>query len=334
MKRHLSFQCRRDDLQDVSERPRIDRYLAQLDELELSRSRIQQLIGDGHVRLNGEAVTKKSRVRLDDRIDIHIPEAKHIEGLTPSAEGAAQLKVLFEDDDLLVINKAAGVVVHPGAGHHGSTLVEALMAHCQELSSIGGYYRPGIVHRLDRETSGVMVVAKNDRSHVALSEQFAQRQVNKIYQTLVIGAFQKRSGVIERPIGRHPVDRKRMTSKSGRGREALSVWEVDHQFTRFTLLRVMPKTGRTHQIRVHMHESGHPLVGDAVYGLKQWKSWLNQAPAMERNALQGLTRQALHAHSIRFSHPSDGSSVYFAAEMADDMRLAIERLLSSEAQEA
>src|SRR6266478_8591120 len=245
---------------------RLDRVLAkQLPEY--SRSRLQQLILAGFVRVNGITTRPSHLVRAGDKIELTEPPVEKIE----NQPEPIPLEILFEDKDLIVINKPAGLVVHPGAGHHSGTLVNALLHHCPTLSGIGGKERPGIVHRLDKETSGCLVIAKNDQAHRRLSIQFAARTVEKIYLALVTGKLRKTAGVIEERIGRHPVDRQRMSVTSSRGRAAKTEYRVVSSSDKMSLVECQLHTGRTHQIRVHLHHLGHPVLGDKVYAPKSAK---------------------------------------------------------------
>ncbi|MDQ6862170.1 MAG: RluA family pseudouridine synthase, partial [Verrucomicrobiota bacterium] len=240
---------------------RLDRFLA-LELPDFSRSRLQALIEGGLVRLNAETPRTREIVRTDDVVQLTVPAAEKIEA---QAEDIA-LQILFEDDDLLVIDKPAGMVVHPGAGNQEHTLVNALLGHCTELSGIGGKERPGIVHRLDKETSGCLIVAKNDTAHRELSRQFAARTVKKIYLALVAGRLRSATGTIDAPIGRHPVHRQRMSiSKTSRGRSALTEYRVLRSGSEMSLVECELHSGRTHQIRVHLHHLGHPIMGDKLY---------------------------------------------------------------------
>jgi 23S rRNA pseudouridine1911/1915/1917 synthase len=264
----------------------------------LSRSRIQALVKSGHVRLNERATKASARLRTGDRV--------HLEDLPPIASRAEPedlaLDVLFEDDDLIVINKPAGLVVHPAAGHARGTLVNALLHHCTTLSGIGGELRPGIVHRLDKETSGCLVAAKNDEAHRALQRQFASRDVTKLYLAIAVGKFRQQSGVIEGAIGRHPIHRKRMTVlASTRARAARTSYRVLRELACGTLVECELHTGRTHQIRVHLKHLGHPLLGDEVYGKRG-----------------GFPRQMLHAWKLGFTHPRSGKPVSFFAPIPRD----------------
>jgi len=259
-----------------------------------SRARIQQWIRDGRVLVNGSAGRPARIVRAGETIQVEPAEAPP---LNASPEDIP-LQVLYEDGDLVAIDKPAGMVVHAGAGIHSGTLVNALLHRFGALSGVGGALRPGIVHRLDRYTSGVLLVAKNDAAHRALAEQFSGRQVEKTYIALVHGKVKTESGRIDRPIARDPVHRTRMTARLGEGRAAWSEYRVVRRFDRFTLLEVRIGTGRTHQIRVHLSGMGHPVVGDTLYG----------APA-KVEGLPPLGRYFLHAHRIRFHTPATGEEV-------------------------
>ena len=284
-------------------RMRIDRHLVTALP-ELSRSRIQQLIRSGSVRLNGAITRPHQIVRTGDQIELTNPPPEKIE----TRPEAIPLEVLFEDDDLIVINKPAGMTVHPGAGHHEHTLVNALLHHCSTLSGIGGKERPGIVHRLDKETSGCLVAAKNDIAHRELSKQFATRTVEKIYLALVAGKLRKQTGVIEEKIGRHPVQRKRMSVSSPRGREARTEYRVLRLNEQASLIECRLHSGRTHQIRVHLHHLGHPVLGDKIYGLRFAKNF---------------PRQMLHAWKLGFRHTRTGERKNFEAPLPDDFEQAI-----------
>ena len=236
------------------------------------------------------------------------------------AEAVAEeipLEVLYEDGDLVVVNKPPGMVVHPGAGTSGGTLVNALLAHCRDLSGIGGTLRPGIVHRIDKDTSGVLVVAKNDRAHQSLSDQFKEHTIKRVYLALVFGSPKGEKGRIESAIGRHPVDRKRMSGKSGRGKHAVTHWQVLGRFAGITLVRLKLETGRTHQIRVHLSETGHPLVGDPVYGGSGRLAGISD-PQL-KGLIRALDRQALHAKTLGFIHPTTGKYLEFDTDLPEDM---------------
>ncbi len=289
---------------------RLDRVLAkQLPEY--SRSRLQQLIHAGFVRVNGATTRPSHLVRAGDAIELTEPPVEKIEN---QAE-PIPLEILFEDKDLIVINKPTGLVVHPGAGHRSGTLVNALLHHCPTLSGIGGKERPGIVHRLDKETSGCLVVAKNDVAHRELARQFAERTVEKIYLALVTGKLRKHSGVIDEKIGRHPVHRQRMSAGSPRGRAAKTDYRVVRSGDKASLLECRLHSGRTHQIRVHLHHLGHPLLGDKIY---------------EPRAAKAFPRQMLHAWKIGFHHPRTGAWKNFEAPLPDDFATAINLTIESQ----
>jgi len=284
-------------------RLRLDQFLAK--ELpEYSRSRLQQLIRSGFVRLNKQTTRPRQIVRGGDKIHLIEPPLEKIE-MRPEP---IPLDVLFEDDDLIVINKPADLTVHPGAGQREHTLVNALLSHCTTLSGIGGKERPGIVHRLDKETSGCLVVAKNDIAHRELSKQFAARTVEKIYLALVAGKLRKPTGVIEENIGRHPVQRKRMSVSSKRGRAAKTEYRVIRSSDQASLVECRLHSGRTHQIRVHLHHLGHPVLGDKIY-----------APRFAKN----FPRQMLHAWRLGFRHPCTGEWRSFEASLPADFNEAI-----------
>jgi 23S rRNA pseudouridine1911/1915/1917 synthase len=268
------------------------------------------LIRDGFVRLNNSTSRPRQIVRGGDKIELTEPPLEKIETLPEPIP----LEILFEDDGLIVINKPPGLVVHPGAGHREHTLVNALLNHCETLSGIGGKERPGIVHRLDKETSGCLVVAKNDATHRDLSEQFAARTVEKIYLALVAGKLPKTAGVIEGKIGRHPVHRQRMSAATPRGRAAKTEYRLVRSSDRATLIECRLHSGRTHQIRVHLHHLGHPVLGDKVY-----------APRLAKDFL----RQMLHAWKLGFRHPRTEEWKSFEAPLPDDFAAAIKLTIES-----
>ena len=284
-------------------RARLDLFLAQ-HLPEFSRSRIQQLIRAGCIRRNGTTTRPHQLTRTGDEIEVTQPPPEKLE-VTPEA---IPLEILYEDDDLIVINKPAGMTVHPGAGHREHTLVNALLHHCRSLSGIGGKERPGIVHRLDKETSGCLVAAKNDVAHRELSKQFAARTVEKIYLALVAGKLREQTGVIEQKIGRHPVHRQRMSVLSSRGRAARTEYRVVRSSKQASLVECKLHSGRTHQIRVHLHHLGHPVLGDKIYGPRFAKDF---------------PRQTLHAWKLGFSHPRTGEWKNFDAPLPDDFNRAI-----------
>jgi len=285
----------------------------------LSRARLQALIEAGHVRLDGVAPRPSARLRPGQVVRVHVPAPVPAE---PRAEDIP-IAVVHEDERLLVVDKPAGLVVHPGAGQVAGTLVNALLRHVKDLSGIGGVLRPGIVHRLDRGTSGLLVVAKDDETHRALVRQFAGRTVEKEYVALVLGQPSRPSGEIDAPIGRDPVHRQKMSVRASRGREARSSWAVVERFDGAALLRVRIHTGRTHQIRVHLASVGHPVAGDPVYGGTRTPS---SRRAEARQALRSLERPALHAARLAFTHPATGERLTFEAPLPPDLVAVLERL--------
>jgi 23S rRNA pseudouridine1911/1915/1917 synthase len=273
----------------------------------LSRARVQRLIESGHVRVGDHPQKPRHRVSPGDHIQLHLPPATPLL-LTPEA---IPLAILYEDDALIVLNKPPGMVVHPGAGWSTGTLVHALLAHCGRLPGIGGVERPGIVHRLDRDTSGVLVVAKTETAHLCLSRQFKARVVKKRYLALVHGEVRQDAGRIEAAIGRREHDRKRMGVRAQGGREARTVYHVLRRLPEMTVLTLDLETGRTHQIRVHLAHIGHPVIGDQVYGGRRER---RRAAADEVHA----DRQMLHAWQLAFRHPTTGAWVEFTARVPED----------------
>ncbi len=282
-----------------------------------SRGALQRLIEEGHIRVNGKLVKPTHSPRAGDEIKIHWPEPKSAEALPEKIP----LDILFEDKSLLVLNKPAGLVVHPAAGHEEHTLVNALLHHCKgSLSGIGGVARPGIVHRLDKETSGCLVVAKNDETHLALSKQFAERKVKKIYNVIVCGELKNDSGEIRAAIARHPAHRKRMAARDDdSGRAAHTSYKIIERLNSATLVEAQIHTGRTHQIRVHFQHISHPLVGDDTYGARQnarLKELTNYA----------APRVMLHAKELSFVHPRTEKEVNFESPLPKDFRDALKFL--------
>jgi 23S rRNA pseudouridine1911/1915/1917 synthase len=280
---------------------RLDCALAEL--AGISRSQAQRWIEADRVRVNQKARRASHLVRLGDAVHATPPDL--VESVLEPQEIA--LEILFEDADLIVIDKAAGMVVHPAPGHSSGTLVNALLYHCTDLAGIGGVERPGIVHRLDRGTSGVLVVAKNDETHRFLAEQFHEHSIERMYRAVVRATPRADSGRVDRPIGRHPKDRKRMSVKGTASREAQTVWRVAQRFPKSqrALLDIFPETGRTHQIRVHLASVGLPIVGDVVYGRSRGRG-------------PGLDRPALHAAILGFIHPKTGEKMRFEAPLPAD----------------
>ena len=294
-----------------------------------TRSAVQKMIAEGAVTLNGRRTKPGARLKVGDRIDLTAPTVAE----TALVAEPLALDILYEDADCIVVNKAPGMVVHPAAGWRAGTLVNALLHHCPDLPGIGGERRPGIVHRLDKDTSGVMVVAKHDAAFQRLAADFKARRVEKEYVALAWGIMAKSDGAIDRSIGRHRSQRKKMSSVHvlARVREALTNWHVEKmfpsgakagRFAHVSLLRLRPQSGRTHQLRVHLADDGHPIVGDQVYG---------PAPATIAQhgadpALSGFPRQALHAASLRFAHPMTGAVMEFSAQPPPDMQGLLLRL--------
>jgi 23S rRNA pseudouridine1911/1915/1917 synthase len=287
---------------------------------DLSRVAAQRLIEAGDILVDGLRRKPSLKLKGGERITIKIPPPVPAE---PEAE-AIPLAILYEDSHLVVVNKSAGMVVHPGAGNSCGTLVNALLGHCSDLSGIGGELRPGIVHRIDKDTSGILVVAKNDRAHLSLSDQFKVHSIKRIYFALVYGSPREDTGRVESVIGRHPVDRKRMSGKARHGKHAVTHWRVIGRYGGISLLRLRLETGRTHQIRVHLSETGHPLVGDDVYGGAARLSSV-QDPLL-RKLIKELGRQALHAKTLGFIHPATGEYLEFDTDLPEDMARIIRYL--------
>jgi 23S rRNA pseudouridine1911/1915/1917 synthase len=281
---------------------RLDKYVCQ--QLpELSRSRVQKLIADGHITVNGRLAKPGFRLNIGDRLEVSIPPTPPEQVLPEDVP----LNIIYEDDDLLVVDKPPGLTVHPAPGHPGHTLVNALLAHFPHLADTGDALRPGIVHRLDKDTSGVMLVAKTGKAQEHLAGQFKSHSVTKAYLVLVRGRLTPEEGIIEAAMGRDPRNRKKMAVVAG-GREASTDYQVVKYIGGYTLLEVRPKTGRTHQIRVHLGAIGFPVVGDKIYGVKS----------------PFLSRQFLHAHRLGFSHPATGKYVEFKSELPEDLEQALE----------
>jgi 23S rRNA pseudouridine1911/1915/1917 synthase len=300
---------------------RLDSYLSgRFDDR--SRSHLTKLIRDHLVTVNGRAVKPGYEVRPDDRISVCLPPPEVSTDLAPQS---MPLDILYEDDDILVVNKAPGVVVHPGAGHEELTLVHGLLAHCSRLAMQGGPQRPGIVHRLDQDTSGALVVAKTGKAYLDLIVQFKDHKVKKEYLALAYGRFRERDGEIRTLMDRHPVDRKKMAVASRKGREAVSKWRVEKEWGDISLLRVIIETGRTHQIRVHLSHMRHPVVGDATYG-----GGKHRARALKSKALQDLIlsvqRQMLHAWHLELEHPCTRARLSFTAPLPSDFQQLVENL--------
>lgn len=283
---------------------RLDAFVAA--ETELSRTQAQRLIKEGAILLNGKAVKPNAQTSLGDSVEITLPDISETNVLPENIP----LDICYEDADLLVVNKPQGMVVHPAPGHASGTLVNALLYHIQDLSGIGGEKRPGIVHRIDRMTSGLLVVAKNDATHRALSEQFRDHAAHRSYAALVDGNLREDSGTIDAPIARHPIDRKRMAVIAG-GREAVTHWTVATRYGQYTLLQIELETGRTHQIRAHLASIQHPVSGDDVYGREK-----------RPFCLEG---QALHGYRLTFVHPAKRELLVFYAPLPDYFYTALKK---------
>jgi len=306
----------------LKERERIDRFLARVFS-DFSRSMIQKLIDEGRVLVNGSVTKPSHLVNPGEKIDLFVPEPQKLE-VEPEA---IPLDIVYEDEHLIVIDKPAGMVVHPAFANYSGTLVNALLYHCRDLSGIGGVQRPGIVHRLDKDTSGLIVVAKDDRTHQGLAEQFKSKSVEREYVAVVWGRPRPGRGRVETFLGRHPKDRKKIAVLSG-GRWAVTNYEVVESFEFLSLVRLQLETGRTHQIRVHMSHIGHPVFGDPVYGGRSRKLG-SLPPAQRRKAqqlLEGMKRQALHARTLGFVHPVTRERLRFESPLPDDMSELLRRL--------
>ncbi len=293
---------------------RLDRFLASRNP-DISRTRLQRFIREGRVLLNASPVTvPRTRINEGDILEIEIPAPVPLT-LKPES---IPLDIVFEDSHIIVINKPAGMVVHPGAGHENSTLVHGLLHHCKDLTGIGDALRPGIVHRLDKDTSGLVIIAKNSAAHHSLTRQFAHRTTEKRYIAIAAGNLRDLSGKIDTPIGRHPVHRKKMAAGVLRGREALTCWKLARELRGASLISVHILTGRTHQIRVHMASLGHPLLGDTLYG--------GPSIIKLRDRKVGINRQMLHAAELAVTHPASGERMKWHAPLPGDMEKVIEEL--------
>ena len=281
---------------------------------DLTRSGAQKLIDSGAVLVNGAPVRKNYKSAAGDLIEIELPDPEPVE-LMPQD---IPLDAVYEDADVIVVNKPRGMVVHPAPGHSNGTLVNALLFHCGDsLSGIGGEKRPGIVHRIDMDTSGLIIAAKNDAAHQSLSAQLSDHSMFRIYEAVVCGRLREDSGTVDAPIGRHPADRKRMAVVARGGREAVTHWEVIARYNGFTHVRCRLETGRTHQIRVHMERIGHPIAGDLVYGKKKPE--------------KGLEGQCLHARELEFTHPHSGERIHLICPLPDYFTEFLARLGEKEA---
>ena len=287
----------------------------------LSRSRIQSLIKNGHVKVNTCPSKSSRKLRVGDHISVSVPPPSS-EILEPEA---VEFGVVHEDNSLIIINKPPGVVVHPSPGHTTGTLVHGLLQHCHNLSGVGGVLRPGIVHRLDKDTSGLMVVAKSDQIHASLAKQFKTGMVKKQYVALVHGRVKENEGEIDLPIARHPKKRKEMSVTISGGRRALTLWQKIEEFdSDFSLFLITTKTGRTHQIRVHLSHISHPVVGDPVYGYG--RNWWKRQPLYKKGFLPAIKRQMLHARKLGFTHPAEDRYLEFKVPLPNDMESVVRAL--------
>lgn len=276
---------------------------------ELSRSAAQKLLEEGLVTRNGKPVKKNEKLNEGDQLEFELPQAEEVD-IQPED---IPLDIVYEDEDVLVINKPKGLVVHPAAGHWSGTLVNALMFHCKDrLSGINGQLRPGIVHRIDMDTSGLLIVAKNDFAHQSLAEQLQDHSLSRTYVCIVVGGMKEDSGTIDAPIGRHPTDRKKMAVTEKNSKNAVTHWEVLERFDRYTLLQCKLETGRTHQIRVHLSWRNHPILGDMIYGSKK--------PEL------GQSSQCLHAKELTFRHPRTGETVTVSCPLPDYFEDVLKKL--------
>ena len=299
---------------------RIDKFLAE--KSGESRSFITRLIESGAVSVNGREISKNYKISLGETVELYLPEPEDCEALPEDIP----LDIVYEDEDIIVINKPKGMIVHPATGIYTGTLVNALMYHCKDsLSGIGGVIRPGIVHRIDKDTSGLLVVAKNDEAHLSLSDQLKTHTVSRVYHAIAIGNIKEDTGTVNKPIGRHPQDRKKMaviTTPDQRAREAITHYEVIERFEiptgRFTYVKCRLETGRTHQIRVHMSSTGHPLLGDSVYGGGNTK--------FEANNSKYIHGQCLHAKELTLIHPRTHEQMHFECELPEDFGLLLKKL--------
>jgi 23S rRNA pseudouridine1911/1915/1917 synthase len=302
---------------------RLDAYVA--DHMDLSRTRVQALVEDGLVLLNGQPARKSERLDAGQQIEVRVPAP---EPLTIEAEDIP-LDVSFEDGSVLVVNKAAGMVVHPGPGHSSGTLVNALLAHATDLSGIGGKLRPGIVHRLDKDTSGLMVVAKTDAAHHALSEALQRREIKRLYQAASWGHLSESPLEVEAPVGRDPANRQRMAVVEG-GRRAVTHFRVAERWPGAEFLEVALETGRTHQIRVHLAHIGHPVVGDSLYGVGWERGMGGKARRWAQLLNKRVSRQFLHAWRLSFRHPVSGELLRFETPLPEDLSSCAEWARSEE----
>ena len=292
-------------IDSAANRKRLDVFLS-TQQTEISRSRLKKLIVEGRVKVNGEVRPVGYKVREGDQVTIQVPAPVPLDTVAEPIP----LDIIFEDEYLLALNKPAGIVVHPAPGHNTGTLVNALLHHCKDLRGIGGVERPGIVHRLDKDTSGLVLVAKTESSHKKLAAQFKKREIQKEYLAIVKGNVKKDKGKVDATIGRHKVNRKKMDTRASNGREASTEYQVIYRCKDWSYMKLWPKTGRTHQIRVHLASIHHPIIGDQLYGRKVSKL--------------KISRQALHAHKLDLKHPILDSDLSFTAPLPPDMEIFLQ----------
>lgn len=300
---------------------RLDQFLSETN-LKLSRSQAKNLIQKHLISLNQKPAKPSAHLKAGDIVSGTLP---HPESLSLEPE-PLPLTVLYEDSSLIVVDKPSGMVVHPAYGNPSGTMVNALLYHCKDLAGINGVLRPGIVHRLDKDTSGVMVVAKDNEAYHHLIKQFKNRTVKKVYWAIVYGSVRGDEGLIDSDIGRHPSERKRMSTRTRKGRPAITRWKKIEEFESATLLEIFPQTGRTHQIRVHLSSIGHPILGDPLYGRKGRPGAIHD-PILRR-CVKRLNRQALHAQRLEFTHPRTGERIQFSSPLPRDMEDVLEWLRS------
>ena len=306
---------------DSDGRKRLDIFLSEQN-LPVSRSRIKRLIDTKLIKVNDISTKASFKVTRGDLVKVSIPEPIPVD---PSPENIP-LDILYEDSFIILVNKPAGLVVHPASGNYSRTLVNALLYYSHDLSGIGGVIRPGIVHRIDKNTSGVLVVAKSDFAHQSLASQFEKHSITRKYTGIAYGTFKNEKGTITSLIGRHPVDRKKMSTKARSGKKAVTHWRVIRQFDEIALLEINLETGRTHQIRVHLADIQHPIIGDPVYSSN--KKLLTIKNDRLRNRLKSLNRQALHATLLGFNHPETGEYMEFSAPLPEDLKDILDTLQS------